>query len=80
MWLDVAGLKVQHAARLHEETVQKIARGEFVLTKQRRHTTKRRWSLTVHPLVMAEARRVRRPGTTIRIINEGTVLIINKEK
>lgn len=83
MWLDVAGLKVQHTARLHEETVQKVAQGRPAFDfrgrpLQRRHATK--WSLTVHPLVMAEARRVRRPGTTIRIINEGTVLIINKEK
>lgn len=75
--------KVQHTARLHEETVQKIARGEPLSNAQRRHTTstrKPRWGLTVKAEVMKVARRVRRPGTTIRIINEDTILIINRRR
>jgi hypothetical protein len=74
--------KVQHTVRLHEETVQKIA-VEGLSIKQRRHTTSTkstRWGVTVKAEVMKVARRVRRPGTTIRIINEGTVLIVNNKE
>jgi len=75
--------KVQHTARLHEESVQKIAQGRPAFDfrgrpLQQRHATSK-WSVTVFPLVMETARRLQRPGTTIRIINEGEVLIINKE-
>lgn len=72
--------KVQHTARLHEKTVQQLGRGTIALPRtQRSHTTSHRWGMTVNRAVMEVARRVRRPGTTIRIINEGEVLIINKE-
>ena len=72
--------KVQHTARLHEKTVQRIALGQGLYKKQRQHTTPQlRWYQRVDPRVMEMVRRVRRPGTTLHIINEDTVLIINKE-
>lgn len=72
-------MKVQHTCRLHERTVQLIARGEPLSKVQRQHTTSNRWYQRVDPRVMAVVHAIRRPGTTIRIISEDTVLIVNKE-
>lgn len=74
--------KVQHVARLHEKTVQRIARGGPLSKAQRQHTTSTsvtHWGVTVNSAVMEVARRIRRPGTIIIPIHEGEVLIINKE-
>lgn len=72
-------MKVQHAARLHETTVQKIALGQPLSKVQRRHTTQQKWGISVNPVMAEVIRKVRRPGTTIRIIDEDTVLIVNRK-
>lgn len=73
-------MKVQHTARLHPESVQKIADGKRRPRKQRSHTTTVKWNRIVNPLAMSVARELVKPGQVIRITTEGDVLIINKKE
>jgi hypothetical protein len=76
---------VQHAAGLHEGTVQALARGEAGLPPARRlraaesHPRTTRAAVSqVHPLVMAAAHRLVEGDSTysrIRVVDPSTVLV-----